>query len=220
MSRCAWTSRTPKTNVKLVGVGAGLGYGPAGATHHAIEDLAVMRALPGMTILCPGDPHETRELTRQSVDYTGPVYLRLGKGGEAAVHERPVMLGKPIEVRAGDRLTLALHEQRARGRRAGRGSSEEASPSGASTPSSRFRRPRCSSSPRKGTPIATLEEHSRIGGLGSAVAELLAESGHHPRFRRFGLPDEYTHVVGSQNYLRKHYGLDAESLAKALGALL
>src|SRR3990167_1027873 len=71
------------TQVRLVGVGAGFSYGPAGATHHGLEDLALMRSLPNMTVLAPGDPHEVRALVRESVDVSGPVYIRLGRGGEA-----------------------------------------------------------------------------------------------------------------------------------------
>ncbi len=67
------------TNIRLVGVGAGLSYGPAGATHHSIEDIAIMRNLPNMTVCCPGDPIEVREIVKQSVQYQGPMYIRLGK---------------------------------------------------------------------------------------------------------------------------------------------
>jgi transketolase len=96
------------TNVRLVGVGAGLGYGPAGATHHAIEDIAIMRALPNMTVLCPGDPHEISELTRASARHQGPVYLRVGKGGEPLIHslDRKITIGKAVPVQEGQDLTL------------------------------------------------------------------------------------------------------------------
>src|SRR5437763_8263703 len=75
-------------NVKIVAVGGGLAYGPAGYTHHALEDLAVMRAMPGMTVLAPGDPVEARLATTALADRQGPCYLRLGKAGEPLVHRQ------------------------------------------------------------------------------------------------------------------------------------
>ena len=87
------------TNVKLVGIGAGLTYGSLGASHHAIEDIAIMRSIPNMTVLCPGDPIETRELVKRSYEKNGPVYIRLGKNGEANIHDANtrIEIGKSIE---------------------------------------------------------------------------------------------------------------------------
>ncbi len=75
-----------KSNVKIVGVGAGFTYGSLGSSHHALEDISLMRSLPNMTVLCPGDPVEARELIKQSCEHTGPVYIRLGKNGEPKIH--------------------------------------------------------------------------------------------------------------------------------------
>ena len=74
------------SNVKIVGVGAGFTYGSLGSSHHALEDIAIMRSLPNMTVLCPGDPIEARELIKQSYELMGPVYIRLGKNGEPKIH--------------------------------------------------------------------------------------------------------------------------------------
>ena len=74
------------TNVKLIGIGAGFTYGSAGTSHHAIEDIAIMRCIPNMTVLCPGDPIETRELIKRSYEMYGPTYIRLGKNGEPKIH--------------------------------------------------------------------------------------------------------------------------------------
>ena len=74
------------TNVRIVGVGAGFSYGAAGATHHSIEDIAIMRAIPNMTVVCPGDPWEVREAVKQSLSYKGPIFLRLGKQGEPVIN--------------------------------------------------------------------------------------------------------------------------------------
>ncbi|HEY1011419.1 MAG TPA: transketolase C-terminal domain-containing protein, partial [Herpetosiphonaceae bacterium] len=94
--------------VKIVAVGGGLAYGAAGYTHHGVEDLAVMRVLPNMTVVAPGDPTEARLATRALVDWPGPCYLRLGKAGEPRVHdaEPPFAVGRAIELRAGRDLAL------------------------------------------------------------------------------------------------------------------
>jgi len=95
-------------NVKIVTVGGGFAYGAMGATHHAIEDLAVMRAMPGMMVVAPGDPVETRAATRAITEYPGPCYFRLGKAGEPVVHQTDIHfeLGKAIPMREGRDITL------------------------------------------------------------------------------------------------------------------
>jgi transketolase len=97
-----------RTNVRLVGVGAGFSYGPAGATHHAIEDIAIMRALPNMTVCCPGDPVETRELVNRSFSHEGPMYIRLGKNGEKKIHPDnfSLSIGQAKWVRDGEDAVL------------------------------------------------------------------------------------------------------------------
>lgn len=196
-----------KTNVRLVGVGAGLSYGPAGATHHSIEDIAIMRALPNMTICCPGDPIEVREIVKQSVSYSGPMYIRLGKNGEPKIHseDTKIDIGKAVLVTQGDDLALIttsnMLEQ-------GKIIVEEMINKGKfvsliSMPTIKpFDKEFILELIVNKKTIYTLEEHSVIGGLGSAVAEIIAESGSSVEFRRFGIPDTYSHIVGSQNYLR------------------
>ena len=95
-------------NVKVVSVGGGFTYGAMGATHHALEDLAVMRAMPGLVVVAPGDPVEARAATRAVIAYSGPCYLRLGKAGEPVVHQSPIdfKLGKAIQMREGRDATL------------------------------------------------------------------------------------------------------------------
>ena len=96
--------------VVIVGVGAGLGYAELGATHHACEDIAMMRSLPGMSVVCPGDPLEVRSALAAAVKHAGPVYLRLGKKGEPIVHEsRPnVAIGGSIVVRKGWNVAILV----------------------------------------------------------------------------------------------------------------
>src|SRR5207249_10726475 len=95
-------------NVKIVAVGGGLAYGSLGATHHATEDLAILRSLPRMVVVAPGDPVETEAATRAVRTQAGPCYLRLGRAGEAKVHRGEIdfQLGKAIQVRDGRDLTL------------------------------------------------------------------------------------------------------------------
>src|SRR5260221_7019433 len=95
-------------NVKIVAVGGGLAYGSLGATHHATEDLAILRSLPRMVVVAPGDPVETDAATRAVTTHAGPCYLRLGRAGEAKIHPTQIdfVLGKAIEIRQGRDITL------------------------------------------------------------------------------------------------------------------
>lgn len=200
------------TNVRLVGVGAGLSYGPAGATHHAIEDIAVMRTLPNMTVCCPGDPIEVRELTNCSFEHKGPIYLRLGKNGETKVHvpSTIIQIGKAIQVTEGEDLavitTSNMLEQGVRWVE-----SYERQGKSVALISMPTIKPLDTNAIRllinKNVPIVTLEEHNIVGGLGSAVAEVIAESGKGIKFTRIGIKDEYYHTVGSQTFLRDKFGL-------------
>jgi transketolase len=195
------------TNVRLIGVGAGLSYGPAGATHHSIEDIAVMRNLPNMTVCCPGDPLEVREIVRQSVDYQGPMYIRLGKNGEPTIHEenQQLVIGKAIQVTEGqDLIIITTSNMLEEGKQivdslAMKGKSVALISMHTIKP---FDTEAVLNLIDKGIPMVTLEEHNIIGGLGSAVAEVIAESGQAVRFKRIGIKDIFCHEVGSQQYLR------------------
>lgn len=198
------------TNVRLVGVGAGLSYGPAGATHHSIEDIAVMRNLPNMTVCCPGDPLEVREIVRQSVNYQGPMYIRLGKNGEPMIHKenQKLIIGKAIQVTEGQDLIIITTSNmleegkqivdmlRGKGKSVGLVSMHTIKP---------FDIEKVLNLIHQGIPMVTLEEHNIIGGLGSAVAEVIAESGQAVRFKRIGIKDIFCHEVGSQQYLRDKF---------------
>ncbi|MDB5053045.1 MAG: Transketolase central region [Bacilli bacterium] len=196
------------TNVRLVGVGAGLSYGPAGATHHSIEDIAIMRNLPNMTVCCPGDPIEVREIVRQSIAYKGPMYIRLGKNGEPNIHneDQLIEIGQAVKVTDGDDLIIITTSNMLE---EGKNIAEVLQATGKSAmlismhTIKPFDRTRVLALIKMGIPIVTLEEHSIIGGLGSAVAEVIAESGQAVHFKRIGIKDIFCHEVGSQQYLRK-----------------
>ncbi|WP_248929426.1 transketolase family protein [Paenibacillus hamazuiensis] len=199
-------------NVRLVGVGAGLSYGPQGATHHAIEDIGLMRALPNMTVCCPGDPLEAREITKASINYKGPMYIRLGKNNEPRIHkpDTQITIGKAVEVTQGDYLalittsnTLELGMQWVK-----EWANEDLQVRLISMPTVKpIDKEAIFNLIQEGIPIYTLEEHSIIGGLGTAIAEIIAESDKKIKFKRIGLPDSFSHNVGDQKFLREKLGL-------------
>ncbi len=213
-------------NVKIVAVGGGLAYGSLGATHHATEDLAILRSLPRMVVVAPGDPVETEAATRAVTAHAGPCYLRLGRAGEARVHQIRIdfHLGKAIEIRQGRDLTListgGMLETAMKvadllqhaGMQARLLSMHTVRPLDTAV---------IESAVRETGAVFTLEEHSVVGGLGGAVAEFMAEIGEVPvAFKRFGLPSDFSSFVGSQEYIRARYGLSAEAVALAIRAKL
>ena len=207
--------------VTVVGVGAGYAYSNQGATHHATEDLAVMRALPGMTVVSPCDPLEVGAAVRALVLLDGPAYLRLGKVGEPILHHEPppFRLGRAITLREGRHVTII-----ATGSILGTviKAATMLNELGISTrvlsmPTIKpidLEAIRAASDETKA--IVTVEEHSVIGGLGSAVAEVLAELGSHPRFKRLGIGDRFMEVAGSQQYLLSLHGLNVEGIVRAV----
>ncbi len=199
--------------VKIVAVGGGFAYGPQGYTHHGLEDLAVMRALPNMTVLAPGDPVETALATRALVNWPGPCYLRLGKARETVVHQNPpdFAIGRALRLREGRDVTLIstgatlAYTMETAGRLATQHRIE------ARVVSMPTLKPldtaAVAAAAHETGGVVTVEEHSIIGGLGSAVAEVLAElAGAHGPFARFGSPDQIRERIGSQAYLRDQDG--------------
>jgi transketolase len=206
-------------NVKIVAVGGGLAYGPAGYTHHAVEDLAVMRAMPNMTIVAPGDPVETGLATRAIANWPGPCYLRLGKTREPVVHqtEPEFQIGKAIVVQQGRDTTListgGILELVVRA--AHRLNSEGYSAQVLSMPTlCPLDKEAILLAARQTGRIITVEEHDS-GGLGSAVAEVLAQAGCSTSFLplRLALPTATT--VGAQVTLRAREGLSLDGIVSA-----
>jgi len=213
----------PNLDVRIVSVGGGLGYGTAGYTHHGVEDIAVMRALPGMTVVAPGDPLEAELATRALVRHRGPAYLRLGKAGEPRVHEAPpnFEIGRAVVLRAGFDLTLvatgsslksaldaALELERTQGVQARVISMHTIKPLDVETILVAARE----------TPwIVSIEEHSEIGGLGSAIADALTGySGLRARLARVALPDRHIDEIGSQAHLLSRLGSVADRVRRAV----
>jgi len=200
------------TKVRLVGIGAGMTYGSLGATHHAYEDIAIMRAIPNMKIICPGDPIETKELVTQTYDLDGPLYIRLARNGEPNIHQTSsnITFGKAVELTQGNDLILITTSNMLE---TGKRWVDEWKKEGLTIQLVSMHtikpldREYIQKMINKNVPIITLEEHNIIGGLGSAVSEVIAESGKAVSFRRIGINDKFSHYVGGHNYQRMKFGL-------------
>jgi transketolase len=213
-------------NVRIAAVGGGMAYGALGPSHHATEDLAIMRALPNMLVVAPGDPVETRLATQALIKHEGPAYLRLGRAGEPQVHQSipDFELGKAIKVREGRDITListggqlfdsirAADELALEGIQARVLSLHTIKP---------LDREALISAALETQAIFTVEEHSIIGGLGGAVSEVLMESEIRPRFfKRIGLKDKFSSLVGDQDFLRATYGVNHVGIVESVRSVL
>lgn len=212
-------------SVVIVGSGAGLCYGYAGLTHQATEDLSLMRGIPGMTVLCPADPIEVNWATRLSIRLKKPVYLRLGKKAESILHRRTpkLRLGKAHILNEGkDVAILATGNIVSNTLKAAKILSGKNIK--ASVVSMHTLKPIDINLIRKFSKkfplLVTVEEHSVIGGLGSAVAEVLTEQESSIRLLRLGIPDKFVTQVGSQNFLREMLGLTPEKIAAKIYRVL
>lgn len=205
--------------VTIVGVGAGLSYASLGATHHSCEDIALLRMLPNMTVICPADPLEVRAALRAALRQDGPVYIRLGKKGEPIVHQQPpdFVIGKGIVMRSGIDVCLlstgnmlpvvidAADKLESQGVSTQVVSLHTVKPLDEALLRDAFAR---------FTVVVTVEEHSRFGGLGGSVAEWLTDQSPQPAVLcRIGTPDKFLHEAGKQSYARERFGLTAENIS-------
>jgi len=212
--------------VVIAGVGGGLSYASLGATHQACEDIGMLRVLPGIKIVCPGDATEVRLGLQHALAQDDPVYLRLGKKGEPAVHreEPPFEIGRGIVLRAGTEVTL-LSTGNLLPTAVAVADRLQAEKLSVRLVSFHTVKPLDESLLREsfggGRLVVTLEEHSVLGGLGGAVAEWLSEQAPLPaRLLRIGTPDRFLHDNGNQSYARQRLGLDVESVTRRIvGAL-
>jgi transketolase len=205
-------------NVKVVAVGAGFSYGALGISHHATEDLAIVRSLPNVAVVSPSDVYEVEEATKAIVSRPGTAYLRLDKSVAPVQWPRnaPFELGKARTVRAGSDITFVgtggiLGEVlKAAEVLEGLGVCSRVLSMHTIEP---LDIASLLEAAKETQGIITVEEHTVKGGLGGAVAEALAESGNFPGFfTRIGLREGFSSAVGTQEYLRKRYGLDAASI--------
>jgi len=206
-------------SVKIVAVGGGLAYGSHGYTHHGVEDIAIMSALPNMAVAAPGDPQETRSITRILASRAGPAYLRLGKAGEPMVHKGDIAVdyGKAIAIREGSDLTLISIGGMLSTTVA---AADKLSNHGYSVRvlSMPFALPldeaAILSAAAETKAVLTVEEHG-YGGLGTAVGECMARSASGTLFVPLRLGRSPIKVAGSQDQLRALQGLSVEGIARS-----
>lgn len=206
-------------NVKIVVSGGGLSYGALGMSHHATEDIAVMRVLPNMNILTPCDEWDTYAGTLHFGTLPGPAYLRLEKGAMPQTRQALNAAFVPGELtyfREGKDLTIFAYGSivfealEAADRLSQQGIETEIIHLSSLRP---LNHQAMLTVLDKTTNVITLEEHSITGGLGSIVAEIVADhSVRLKNFTRLGMPNLFSAIVGSQTYLRSYYKMDAEAI--------
>jgi transketolase len=208
----------PRLNVKLVGIHSGVSMGPGGTTHHATEDMAIIRSMANMTLLVPADGIETVKIIREAIRFEGPCYIRLAGGKAAPVYDTPescmFKIGKSITVREGRDITIiaagppCVYESIL--------TADELAKEGISVRVIDMASVKpvdmdaiVKAAGETGS-IITVEDHNIIGGLGSAVAEVIVETKPVP-VKRIGIPDIYS-AIGPSDLLWKRYGLTHHTL--------
>ena len=214
-------------NCKLIGSHAGTSFAAAGPTHHAIEDLSIMRSLPNMTVIVPADGYEAANAVRASLKIDGPVYIRINRGGNPiAIYESEdygFEVGKMIELRPGKDITvIACGSPVIPAIEAAKTLEQEdgvtvrvlnmhtIKPVDRESILSAINDTGC---------ILTVEDNTVIGGMGSAVADVIAESGKGCVFKKVGLPDEFS-IIGSPSDIPHHYKMDQEGIIENVRELL
>ena len=208
-------------NVKIVGVGAGFSYPQYAATHQAIDDVAILRILPNLVILNPGDPIETRLATIAALKHVGPVYIRIGKKGEPDVHKEdfPFVIGKAVTIKNGKDFTVIATGNILENTAKAVALLEKSgfSVRFLSMPTIKpIDQEAIKGAAKETKAIFTVEETFDIGGLGTATAEVLAELSFKKFFKKIAIPNHYPKEIGSQNYLRGIYGLQPDQIAATI----
>lgn len=211
-----------RTNVKILGVSGGVAYGALGATHHSLHDIAVLRTFPGMTVALPCDAAQTTALVDLLVETPSPAYVRVGRGDVSDVYDAgncPLVYGKANMLADGKDVTIiacgetTYHAVKAAEILREKGIS-------ARVLDMPFLKPFDEEAVRAAAShtgkIVTVEEHSRFGGLGASVLEVLAENP--VPVKVLGIPDEDV-IHGNSKEIFAYYGLDAEGIAKAAVAI-
>lgn len=213
--------------VIIVGTGSGLSYAQLGPTHHSCEDVAILRSLPHITIFCPADPEEMRLGLREALKSSSPTYIRLGKKGEPKLHQGKklkVELGKSITMRTGEDIclissgTITSNVIKA---------SEILTKNGMSTQVENFHTIKPLDTAKlfklfkSFKHIGIIEEHFQIGGLFGAIAEWKTSNNiEGAKIKSFGIPDEFLHEVGTQDYARDRFNLSADKIASGMQQFL
>ena len=212
--------------VKIIATHAGISFGHAGTTHHCTEDFAVMRSIAGMTVICPADGIETSRAVRACVDIPGPVYIRIGRGFEPPCYtdeNYDFEIGKAIEMVPGTDITIICcgiavlqAVQAAKTLSEQDGISVRVLNMHTIKPIDREAIMKAVTETRR---ILTIEEHNVEGGLGDAVASVIAESGKGCVFKKHGMYDEFA-TIGYAEDLYAHYGFDANGIVDQVRGLM
>jgi len=203
-----------KANIKIAGAGGGVAYGPAGATHHIIEDFAIAKVLPNMIVCAPADPVEARQIFEQSLNIESPMYIRLAKNNEPLVHESgdKIIIGKAFALAKGDDIEIIttgtitnrvmewLPELQKQGIFAGITVFPTIKPLDVEFLDRLLETEKN---------ILIVEEHNIIGGLGEIICAYLGKKNAKNKIRHLGFPDAYSHYVGSQQFILDKFGLYA-----------
>jgi transketolase len=213
-------------NCKIIATHGGTSFGPAGSTHHATEDLAIVRAFANLTVMVPADALETANAVRASMEIDGPVYIRIGRGFEPRVYQRDdygFQVGKAVEMRPGSDVTViacgsvvfhAVEASRILEREDGL--SVRVLNLHTLKPIDKAAILKAVEETRR---LVTFEDHNVIGGLGGAVAEVIAESGKGCAFERVGIPDAYT-IIGYPDDILNYYKIDTDGIVEKVRAIL
>ena len=215
-------------NVRLIANGGGVVYAPLGPTHLAIEDIAIMRALPNMTIVAPADAPEMIRFMQVSVDYPGPIYIRVAKGHDPVVTSGitgPFVIGEAVPMREGEEVLLATTGV---GLQVCLAAAEKLATHDVKAAVLHFPTIKpldvasLHSFSERAAAILAVEEHTIVGGFGGAIAESLAESDllASRKFKRIGLPDAFPSIYGDQNGILKKYGVSADAIVDNALSLL
>ncbi|GMG85069.1 transketolase family protein [Paralimibaculum aggregatum] len=225
---CAEQIRTdcayPNLPVRLIAHHSGISMGYYGTSHHALEDIAMMRSIAGLTVACPADAAMLRAMLRASLDLPGALYLRLGRGRDPVVYPEPpadFAFGRAWRLREGRDLAIITTGAEVRpvldaaAMLAAEGIETRVIDMATVKP---LDIAEVRAAAAETGAVLTVEEHNLTGGLGSAVAEVLVE-GPRRRFARHGVPDEFA-PIGPPAALYAHYRLDAEGIAARARELL
>ena len=217
-----------KLPVKVIATHGGVSFGAAGSTHHCIEDFAIMRAIPNMTVVIPADAYETAIAVKQCIDVPGPFYLRVGRGMEPLLHEseedkwcKEFKIGKAMTLKEGNDVTIIACGVPTRDAYIAGDMLEEQGVS-AQVINMHTLKPideeAIIEAAVKTRRIVTVEEHNVIGGLGDAVASVLAQSGKRCILTKIGIPDEFGEFgpIGKPEDLYAKYKLSSQGIMETV----
>lgn len=213
----------PQVPVRLIGTHSGVAMGFYGTSHHATEDISILRGIADLTVLSAADGHALRSMIHALVDHPGPLYIRTGRGREPSAYDADpeIHVGGSSELRSGDDVTVIATgvcteaALRAAETLADEGTSVAVVDAYSLKP---FDGEAVARAAARG-PIVTAEEHNVIGGLGSIVADEIVSNGLATRLLKLGLPDEHS-LLGPPTHLHRHYGIDGDGIADGVRTVL